>query len=348
MVIDAQVYDYLTLFYENSNKEAFAEILSEKFQVDYQNAIEIFLQLREFLDSIGIDNPEALSHREYSNSTEIYKEHYYSSNKKVLKIAFGSSAIESLIHPQFAHLELPSGSELCCSFSITEEDDSLLLFRDKAFVNRYLKAEPHYLQGRMALEITNAFHGTTIDKWIATFHGSTISNGKEALMLVGDSGNGKSTLAALLMTAGFQLLSDDFSPLYEDLNLYQYPAAIAIKKGAFDTLETEISNLSSISTQKHSTKRIDVRYLPGENKNNALNRLSCSKIVYVKYNKNISSHFSKMHLAEVVETLIPDAWISPRESHAKAFLDWLEQVQCYKLEYSDNLFAITQVSGLLT
>jgi|GEM_PF-3967970 len=45
------------------------------------------------------------------------------------------------------------------------------------------------------------------------FHGAGVSRGKDAYMIMGDSGAGKTTLALSLLSEGFKLLSDDLSIL---------------------------------------------------------------------------------------------------------------------------------------
>ena len=83
--------------------------------------------------------------------------------------------------------------------------------------------------------------------WLGTFHASTIANNKEAIMLIGASGRGKSTLSALLMANGFNLIADDFTPvLAKTQTIYNYPSAISIKEGAFKTLESYFQNFNNL------------------------------------------------------------------------------------------------------
>ena len=96
------------------------------------------------------------------------------------------------------------------------------------------------------MELICLISNTTEQDWLGTFHASTISNGKEAIMLIGDSGNGKSTLSTLLITNGFHLVADDLTPmLSENQHVYNFPAAVSIKQGAFDVLRPLIKNFDS-------------------------------------------------------------------------------------------------------
>jgi serine kinase of HPr protein (carbohydrate metabolism regulator) len=45
------------------------------------------------------------------------------------------------------------------------------------------------------------------------FHASAVSNGEKSILLLDDSGNGKSTSLGLLQANGFTCLADDFIPI---------------------------------------------------------------------------------------------------------------------------------------
>jgi len=167
-------------------------------------------------------------------------------------------------------------------------------------------------------------------------------------MLIGDSGNGKSTLSAILMADGFDLLSDDFTPLYlNDQELYRYPAAISIKKGAFHIMEHKIKTFKTLKTYFNGPKNINIKYLPPlKDFQNSKKNLPCRKIVYIKYLKDHKSSFHKVSEEKILKTLIPQAWISPKPEHAKQFLNWLSNVDFYELLYSENEFAIRSLRNL--
>ena len=48
---------------------------------------------------------------------------------------------------------------------------------------------------------------------MGVFHASAVNYNDENILILGDSGNGKSTSLALLQAQGFQCIADDFVPI---------------------------------------------------------------------------------------------------------------------------------------
>ena len=72
---------------------------------------------------------------------------------------------------------------------------------------------------------------------MGVFHASAINYKEDALLILGDSGNGKSTSLALLQAQGFHCIADDFVPVdVKKQKVYSFPAAISIKKSSLETL----------------------------------------------------------------------------------------------------------------
>ncbi len=68
-------------------------------------------------------------------------------------------------------------------------------------------------------------------------HAAVLSHGGRAVLLVGDSGVGKSTLAAGLISRGWEYLSDEFALIHpETLRVHPFPKALCVKKGSFDVV----------------------------------------------------------------------------------------------------------------
>ncbi len=69
-------------------------------------------------------------------------------------------------------------------------------------------------------------------------HAATLSFEGQGVVLVGNSGVGKSTLAAGLVSRGWTYLSDEFALIDPDtLRLHPFPKAMCIKAGSFDVIE---------------------------------------------------------------------------------------------------------------
>jgi|GEM_PF-561129 len=69
-------------------------------------------------------------------------------------------------------------------------------------------------------------------------HAASLVKGGQGCILAGGSGFGKSTIAAGLMTRGWQYLSDEFALIHRDTHLlHPFPKALCIKEGSFAAVE---------------------------------------------------------------------------------------------------------------
>ncbi|MBY6068643.1 hypothetical protein KUW17_18000 [Leisingera aquaemixtae] len=93
----------------------------------------------------------------------------------------------------------------------------------------------------------------------AVLHGAAVLGSSGALLIVGDSGRGKSTLAQGLVEAGCGFLADDHLPLHLDgRHLLAFPAGSAVKHGA-----RELSEVRRLAVRhgKLASSRNRVNYL---------------------------------------------------------------------------------------
>lgn len=263
----------------------------------------------------------------------------------ILKVNYASQKILSLIHQQFAHLENTEKKIFKAEFHIVLENDQLQLFKNKHHCGSFFKADYHLLQGKFAIELLCETTDTNEADWLGAFHASTISNQREAIMLIGESGSGKSTLSAILMSAGFNLVADDFTPvLSKSQTICCYPSAISIKEGSFAIIESLFSDNSEIFVSKSPKGKI--RYITPINKNQT-KEIHCNKIVLVNYKKNANTTLEEVSIEKLLNILIPDSWISPIPENAAYFLNWLKQITFYELTYSDNEEVILKFQKLL-
>ncbi|WCO01153.1 phosphoenolpyruvate carboxykinase (ATP) [Psychroserpens ponticola] len=333
----------------DESRDSFVVNLHQNFDFDENTANTIYNDITIFLKDVNIDEiTNATSNIISTIAPTQYIKQSYKFNDKIVSIRYESEVIKSLVHPQISHHSIENTTEFDVLFDIFKTDDNLHLLENGKHVGSFKTQSFHFLQGKFALQLTNTIHNTEIGNWIATFHASTISNGKESIMIVGDSGNGKSTLSVLLMANGFDILCDDFTPLYEDnLNLFRYPAATSIKKGAFKALKPYLKDIDELKTHTSGPKKVNIKYVPPlVNYESQTSSFPCTKIVYVKYNALEKDSITKVSSDKILETLIPDSWISPKKTHALKFINWFKKIDCYQLNYNNNNFAISKFKDL--
>lgn len=350
-VITSKIQSDLITLYMNpdESRDSFVHYLYENMGMSNNDANAICNDIELFVGNLNIssdDDTQAIA--DTPNIPDGNIRNSYAFYGKTININYESELIKSLIHPQIVHHNITPSNECDVLFDVFKSNNDLYLAKNGNIVGSYKTESFHFLQGRFALELTNSIHSTKIDNWIATFHASTISNGKEAVMIIGDSGNGKSTLSVLLMAHGFDILCDDFTPLYEDnMELHRYPAATSIKKGAFDALKQYVENIDKLKTHTSGPKKVNIKYVPPILSYDDLqSSFPCKNIVYVKFDANAKSSFKPVSPDKILQTLIPDSWVSPKEKHALKFMNWLKDINSFELRYSDNDFAISKFESL--
>ena len=181
--------------------------------------------------------------------------------------------------------------------------------------------------------------------WIGTFHGSTITDGTSSILFIGESGKGKSTLCAILASNGFGLVADDVSPLSsQTLGIHTNPAGISIKKGAFELLKPMVNHFEAVPEIHLNKFKGIVKYVPFEPP--IQSHFPCYTIVLVNYKKDSDTVLEEITVSKVLQTLIPDSWLSADPKHAEQFLDWLKSVTFYKLTYSNTQSVVKEVNTL--
>jgi hypothetical protein len=274
-----------------------------------------------------------------------FSEKHYSIHNYIFKIQYQNKYHASKIHPTFAHLEINESSSHNFMYTIFDNNESLVFLKDTTFIGQWDKSDSHVFEGKISMQILIDIYKKPETDWMGVFHASAISNGKESMLFLGDSGNGKSTSLALLSANGFDCIADDFVPIDIKKNVHTYPAAISIKKKGVSTLLPYYPELEN-STEYHFKKlHKTVRFLPPK----AIDyrkKLKCKALVFIKYNPDIEIDIHPISQIDAFQQLVPDSWISPLEKNATLFLDWFLDLPCYQLTYSNNEKMIDTVSKI--
>lgn len=349
LVVSNATKALLDVFLNSASEQDFKDHLKSAFNLSENEASVYCAELSEFLEAANTSiTPPPLDELNLpAIKTGAFIETYHF-GKTFITVRYGSSGVRNLIHPQWAHTSLLEDAQATTIFDIFKQDTHLYLFKNEEYINHYPARDFHFLQGQFALQLINTLYHKDESDWLATFHASTVCNDKEAIMIIGDSGNGKSTLSAVLMANGFDVLADDFTPLSaQNSEVYRFPSGISVKQGAFDMLHPLFPAFDQFPISKSSSKNVNIKYIPPiKSFGQALSHFPCRKIVYVKYDAQATSELKTVGIDKILETLIPESWLSPLAANAERFLDWLKEVQCFELHYSDNTTAVSQFKKL--
>jgi hypothetical protein len=333
-VVDADFLKLIDLYASADNDKAFRDALTSTDTFDTETAQSVLTDLKSYLQTANsaIPNTDTLV-------TPAYRPGYgvsttYRAYGQGFKIEADRSLLLSVLAGSWQHLKYAADpSDNLPTFSISEDPTHLHLYLNGTGMGSYPKSHYHQLQGRLAILLLGILHGVSDEDWLAAFHASTVAKNGQALMLTGHSGQGKSTLSALLTHAGFTLVADDLTGMDAEQQVYGYPAAVSVKGGAFAALNAVFKELADIPIAD-SHKKGPVKYLPVPQ--GCESSFPCKHLLLVHYHPApMKAQLKAIDMSVALEVVIPDTWLSPKKAHAKRFLKWLQTVKTYELHYHD-------------
>ncbi len=349
LVVNPIVASILKDFENNVELKIIASNLASNFKESFTEAAQFVKDTYEriYVQNNSLDNSKEEKKEIPLTVSSFAISKYYQIKTIIFKIDFQSDFEMYLIHPKFAHLEIDSSENFEHHYQVFTKNDCTSLIINNVLIDSWHRKDIHYFQGKVSMYIVQQIHQKEENEWLGVFHASGIGNDQQALLLLGDSGNGKSTSLALLQASGLTCLADDFVPV--DVNqqhIFTFPSAISIKKNSLETLLPMYPELNNSAEFHFKRLKKIVRYLPPKitdyNKN-----LPCKNIVFIKYEKNADLKFSSISKTDAFERLIPDSWISDNVENVKVFLDWFYSLNCYQLTYSNNNKMISTIKNLL-
>ena len=265
-------------------------------------------------------------------------------NGRVVKIEYSDERLKLLIEPKFNHLKCNEKEEI--TYKVLERNKKINLFKNDKFIGCWGSDKMHEFQGKVSMELTSFFHRMIDSDWTAVFHGSSLCKDNNCLMLTGDSGSGKSSLSAILLTNNFTLIADDFSPMDDKGMHYNFPSAISIKEGFYSEAKKLFQSFSKLKEYYINDIKGNVKYL-ADNANKSILKSNCNTILNVKFGIGFKNEIKLMNKGKALENILPDTWISGNTKDAKTFINWVKSSTFYDLTYNDNNQAIKMINKIL-
>ena len=270
---------------------------------------------------------------------------YYKINNTIFWVEYETSRVVEINHPKFSNFEIRTAEHFDHHLKVFHHANTFSLQVNGKDKGSWSAHDDHLLGGKFSMEILQQLYQKEESEWLGVFHAAGISDGENCILFLGDSGNGKSTLSALLMAAGFDVLSDDFLPVEkQNKHVCRFPAAISVKTSAIPILQTSFPELELSTEYSNPAANKTFRFLPQTT--TALCCVPCIAMVFVNYEPDSGMQLNKLQKNVAFQKLVPDSWISPLEDNVKEFLQWFDDVPCYQLGYSDNEAMIQTVRNI--
>lgn len=294
----------------------------------------------------GVPSSKNLDQPIRQNQTDSFLKKYYQIFGIIFYVEFETAEIEELLHPKFAHLETAVNEHYSHHFIVFTHGEEDVLQVNGMVIGSWQRNESHLMTGKFAMEIIQRIYHLNENKWMGVFHAAGVTDGKNCLVFLGESGKGKSTLSAILMANGLDVLADDFLPVESESQLVcSFPAALSVKKQGYELLIPKFPELQKAKEFYNSALNKTFRYLPPFSEKPIL--VPCKALIFVKFDKNSDFYLEPMTHEKAFQQLVPDSWISPEPGNANKFINWFLSLPCYEMTYSDNEKMVQTVKHLL-
>ncbi|MFC2118832.1 hypothetical protein ACFLSY_09350 [Bacteroidota bacterium] len=347
-----EVFDRLN---HGISTESVAEWCSRKYDLTNSDSLKFVKEIQHFI-SITNKSPEPQNSSKNQDanlipaSEQFISKKYYHFAGADFCFYYSHKRIEKMVHPLLSHLEIGPTNSKCHQFQLFRHNDLLYLRTNEKFIDKWSLSKENFFKGKVFLELLNKAYQKEENDWMAVMHGSAISDGKNSIIITGDSGKGKSTALAVLLANGFKFMSDDFVPVEAvSKEAYQFPTAISVKKGAVETLHHIYPELLEAEEFYYEDFDKTVRYLsPHLSKEPSHQSLPVKAIVFVNFEPGAELEISRKPKTKAIQNVITESWLSPRYENAECFLDWAISMSYYQLKYSDNQQMIAAITNLFS
>jgi hypothetical protein len=276
-----------------------------------------------------------------------YSTKRYHLTENLIEFSFENQQFESYFHPLISYLETNKTSDKISYFELYEYEGRSVLRLNGEIKGIWNLDSTHNLIGFTYMSMINAMYNKKDDFWLMTVHAAALTNGRKTILFPAESGNGKTTIAALLQSRGYQLLSDDFVPIDRHLfRAWPFPIAMSVKNGAIKVLSSLYTGLDQRPLTKTAANKT-VRYLsPDYTAEFSGLAFPIKEIILIKYDSTVDFEFKTADRLNSIRLMLDQSWILPNPGNSGIFLDQVAQWSFYQLTYSNNEKAMEAIATL--
>lgn len=275
-----------------------------------------------------------------------FSAHHYKIGNQVIVFYYENRVFEQYLHPLLSHFET---KETNCEMPVFElfAWEGQIIFRfDGNVKGIWTKDETHLVKGLIFMFLINVMHNKTDADWLMTVHASAITNGKKTILFSAPPNHGKTTIAALLQSQGYQLISDDFVPISRDsFCAFPFPIAMSVKENSMDLLASVLPGLEE-KTLTYISPGKSVRYLSPPHFDISTAIFPVRDFIFVEYNHSVDFNLEKLDPVKAIKLLLDQAWMSPEDGNAAILFERIQQVSFFRLTYSNNNKALDAITNL--
>jgi hypothetical protein len=275
-----------------------------------------------------------------------WKRRHYRMLRTAFSIGFSDSALEALVDPVLSHLSIGEPSADARIIDVVDTGREIQVIGCHRIIGRCptrrgLAPLIHGLVGLIAIRA---------HPYLFAIHGSGLARPDGALILAGRSGCGKTTMAAALMAAGWDYLSDDTILLAPGtLEAVPVPYSLSIKQGSWSLLRSRFPTLGRNAVHVRSDDKL-VRFL-GPTQRVCTEGRAVRWVGFPHRSASGSSSIRSLDCTEGVYRLLEHCCAVPKPlkcSDVRDLMQWSTHVNFFEFAVRDLDEAVQQISDLVT
>lgn len=161
--------------------------------------------------------------------------HHYQLLDVCFSVSYAEESLRRLVHPILRHLELSQPPAVALQLDIVRAGDEWRVLQGIEVIGscRDLQGLAPMIQGTLSSLALRRY------PYLLALHAGGIARGDKAMLLVGESRSGKTTLTAALLGEGWDYLSDDMILIERNsLTAKAMPCSLGIKPGGWELLSS--------------------------------------------------------------------------------------------------------------
>lgn len=275
-----------------------------------------------------------------------WKRRHYRMLETSFSIGFSDSALEALVDPVLSHLSVGEPSADARIMDIVDTGREIQVIGGHRIIGRCptrrgLAPLIHGLVGLISIRA---------HPYLFAIHGSGLARPEGALILAGRSGCGKTTMAAALMAAGWDYLSDDTILLAPGtLEAVPVPYSLSIKQGSWNLLRSRFPTLGRNTVHVRSDDKL-VRFLRPAQRVCTEGRV-VRWVGFPHRSASGSSSIRSLDCTEGIYRLLEHCCAVPKPlkcSDVRDLMQWSTHVNFFEFAVRDLDEAVQQINDLVT
>jgi hypothetical protein len=254
---------------------------------------------------------------------------------QTIEVRFGDASLEDLLLPQLVHLSCRGPRDADTTLFADRRGGDYRLFQDGRLVSSCRDAGSLQL----LLHRQMGLLGCLSRDRVTVLHAGAVSDGREAIVLPGAGGSGKSTLTAALCAGGLRYLGDDMIPLQRGrCHAVPVPTCLNLKGGSLAPLRRFLPHIDAVPAIPRQGVRVHLTPPPGFARNPPERAYPVRHLVFPHYTRGAVSAPRGLSPAQALERLVAGNSLTDRPlvpEKIGELLVWLERVPAWSLEFDD-------------